>query len=103
VCVQADATLVGPASLGAGCTVERGALVSRTVAWNRCLVGAAAVVDGCVLADGAVVLAGQSLFHALKVQGPDRRQLERRGDPAPQRANPVRTAREMIGRALSYR
>lgn len=68
--VLADATLVGPASLGAECEIGEGAMVSRSVAWNRCAVGAGAVVDGCVLADEAVVDAGESLFHVLRIQGP---------------------------------
>jgi NDP-sugar pyrophosphorylase family protein len=56
--VDAGATLVGPVVLGRGCTVAAEAIVSRTVAWNRCLVGARAVVDECVLADDAAVEAG---------------------------------------------
>ena len=99
--VLADATLVGPASLGAECTVEKGALVSRSVAWNRCVVGRSAVVDGCVLTDGAVVGAGESLFHALKVQSPGRRPAEAGRVPAPARGNALRAAMEMIDRALS--
>jgi NDP-sugar pyrophosphorylase family protein len=53
--VAAGATLVGPVVLGEGCLVESDAVVSRTVAWNRCTVGAKAVVDECVLADEAAV------------------------------------------------
>jgi mannose-1-phosphate guanylyltransferase len=103
VCVQADATLVGPASLGADCAVEKGAMVSRSVAWNRCRVGAAAVVDGCVLTDGTLVRAGQSLFHALKVPAPAGRLFEVGRAAGASRANAVREAMETIDRALSWR
>jgi NDP-sugar pyrophosphorylase family protein len=53
--IMPGATLVGPLVLGTGGTVALDAIVSRTVAWNRCQVGARSVVDGCVLADDAVV------------------------------------------------
>jgi mannose-1-phosphate guanylyltransferase len=101
VCVQEDAMIVGPTSLGADCVVGKGALVSRSVAWNRCVVGAAAVVDGCVLTDGAMVPAGESVFHALKVQAPARRHFEGVRAAAPARTNDAWAAGELIDRALS--
>jgi NDP-sugar pyrophosphorylase family protein len=73
--VASGATIVGPTSLGAECQVEDDALVSRTVAWNRCRIGAGAVVDGCVLADDASVAPRARLFHAFKVKGADSRRL----------------------------
>jgi hypothetical protein len=36
------------------CTVGVDAVLSRTVAWNRCLVRANAVVDACVMADDSI-------------------------------------------------
>jgi mannose-1-phosphate guanylyltransferase len=71
--IASGATIVGPTSLGAGCEVGEDALVSRSVAWNRCLVGAGAVVDGCVLADDAVIPQRARLFHAFRVTGSDLR------------------------------
>jgi NDP-sugar pyrophosphorylase family protein len=71
--VASGATIVGPTSLGAGCQVGEDALVSRSVAWDRCLVGAGAVVDGCVLADDAVIPQRARLFHAFRVTGSDLR------------------------------
>jgi NDP-sugar pyrophosphorylase family protein len=71
--VASGATIVGPTTLGAECQVEDDALVSRTVAWNRCRIGAGAVVDGCVLADDASVAPRARLFHAFKVKGADSR------------------------------
>jgi NDP-sugar pyrophosphorylase family protein len=53
--VLPGATLVGPMVLGTACTVALDAIVSRTVAWNRCRVSARSVVDACVLADDAIV------------------------------------------------
>ena len=38
--VASGATIVGPTTLGAECQVGDDALVSRTVAWNRCRIGA---------------------------------------------------------------
>jgi NDP-sugar pyrophosphorylase family protein len=62
--------------------VGEDALVSRSVAWNRCRIGAGAVVDGCVLADDASVAPRARLFHAFKVQGADsRRPLSEAGSP----------------------
>jgi NDP-sugar pyrophosphorylase family protein len=53
--VSSAATLIGPVVLGEACAVEAEAVVSRTVAWNRCTVGVKAVVDECVLADHVTV------------------------------------------------
>jgi mannose-1-phosphate guanylyltransferase len=97
--ILAGATLVGPASLGALCTVGEGAMVSRSVAWNRCTVGAEAVVDGCVLADEAVVAPGESLFHVLKVRNTVRRHLDTGRAPAAPHADEVRVASEVPGLA----
>lgn len=73
--IMAGATVVGPVVLGTGCTVAGDAFVSRTVAWNRCLVGVKAVVDGCVLADDAMVNADAYLSDDVKFPA-------RRGDAA---------------------
>jgi NDP-sugar pyrophosphorylase family protein len=65
--VMPGATAIGPVVLGTGCTVAIDAVVSRTVAWNRCLVGAHAVVDGCLLADDALVEANSHVAGEIRV------------------------------------
>jgi NDP-sugar pyrophosphorylase family protein len=65
--VMEGATLVGPTVLGSGCTVDPEAVVSRSVAWNRCMVGAQALVDASVLADDARIGAGFRLAGAVHV------------------------------------
>jgi NDP-sugar pyrophosphorylase family protein len=70
--IMAGAIVVGPVVLGTGCTVAGDAFVSRTVAWNRCLVGVKAVVDGCVLADDAIVDANTRLSDEVKFPAPQR-------------------------------
>jgi NDP-sugar pyrophosphorylase family protein len=66
--VGAGATIVGPTSLGPNTTVGRGALVSRTVSWNDCVIQDEALVDGCVLADHVTVTAGRPVFRAVRVR-----------------------------------
>jgi NDP-sugar pyrophosphorylase family protein len=65
--VRGGATLVGPTLLGTRCTVEEDAAVSRTVAWNRCVVGAHAFVDQALLADDARVAAWDAVTAAVHV------------------------------------
>jgi NDP-sugar pyrophosphorylase family protein len=68
---MAEATVVGPTILGASCTIEPRAVVSRSVLWDRCVVGAEAVADACVLSDDAIVERRAQL--ARTVQVPQRR------------------------------
>lgn len=84
--VDPRATLVGPVVLGALCTVERDAVVARTVAWDRCAVGAKAVVDECVLADDAAVDPQARLAGEVR---PRRRQLEPAGSAPRARARTI--------------
>ena len=50
--IQGDgATLIGPAIIGAHCVVEAGAVVSRSVLWDRCHIGRGASVDRSILGD----------------------------------------------------
>lgn len=53
-----DVTVVGPTSIGIGCSVEDGAVVSRSAVWNHAHVGANAVIDRCVVTHGQRVSAG---------------------------------------------
>ena len=66
--IAANATIVGPTSLAAETSVGEGALVSRSVTWDRCRIGAGAVVDGCVLADDAEVRPHTRLFHSFRAR-----------------------------------
>jgi mannose-1-phosphate guanylyltransferase len=65
--IMARATAIGPLVLGTGCSVALDAVVSRTVAWNRCLVSAHAVVDGCLLADDVIVQANSHVRGEVRV------------------------------------
>jgi len=60
--VRAGATIVGPASIGAESTIAEGAVVSRSVTWERCAIGDNAFLDACVLADDARVESGGDVF-----------------------------------------
>jgi NDP-sugar pyrophosphorylase family protein len=76
--IARGATVVGPSVFGADCRIESDAIVSRTVAWDRCAVAAHAVVDNCVLADDVIVETGARVGHEIRV--PARRAEEvRRG------------------------
>jgi NDP-sugar pyrophosphorylase family protein len=63
--IRAGATIVGPASIGAESTIAEGAVVSRSVTWERCTVGEGAFLDACVLADDAQVGSGGDLFGSV--------------------------------------
>jgi NDP-sugar pyrophosphorylase family protein len=63
--VKAGATIVGPASIGAESTIAEGAVVSRSVTWERCVVSENAFLDACVLADDARVESGVDLFGSV--------------------------------------
>jgi len=71
--IAPDATLVGPATIGAECVIESGAVVCGSVLWDGCRVGRGAAVNHCVLADGGYVEAEAILFHAVSAAEPSRR------------------------------
>ncbi|MBC5805593.1 MAG: mannose-1-phosphate guanylyltransferase [Candidatus Eremiobacter antarcticus] len=56
--ISSRARLVGPACIGADCTVEAEAIVESSVLWHGVTIGKAAHVCNTVLADGASVEAG---------------------------------------------
>jgi NDP-sugar pyrophosphorylase family protein len=98
--VASGATVVGPTTLGAECHVGEDALVSRSVAWDRCRIGVGAVVDGCVLTDDASVAPRARLYHSLKVKGADsRRPLRNTTDRDP--ARPAETGERVPNPALT--
>ena len=55
--LAADARIIGPACIGAGCVIEAGAQVENSIFWERVMVGARARVRDAVLANGAHVAA----------------------------------------------
>jgi len=63
--VKAGATIVGPASIGAESTIAEGAVLSRSVTWERCVVGENAFLDACVLADDVQVEIGADRFGSV--------------------------------------
>ena len=56
-----------PAAPGAGSTVHPGAVLTRTVVWDRVVVGAGCRLDECILADGVRLPAGTTLRRAVCV------------------------------------
>ncbi len=65
--VEADAVIVGPASIGERTIIAAGALVSRSFIWDDCFVGEAAIVDSSVIADRCVVVAGDRVRGVTQV------------------------------------
>jgi NDP-sugar pyrophosphorylase family protein len=67
--IDADAVVVGPASIGQRSIIGSGALISRAFIWDDCVIGAGASVDASVLADGSLVAAGEQLRSATQISG----------------------------------
>jgi mannose-1-phosphate guanylyltransferase len=65
--VDADAVIVGPASIGERSIVSARALVSRSFIWDDCMIGEDAIVDSSVLADRCVVVSGDRLRSVTQV------------------------------------
>ncbi len=65
--VDADAVIVGPASIGERSIVSARALVSRSFIWDDCVIGEDAIVDSSVLADRCVVVSGDRLRSVTQV------------------------------------
>ena len=83
--VNADAVIVGPATIGLRTQVAAGALVSRSFIWDDCEIGAGAIVDASVLADRCVVAAGERLKNVTQLPEdalPPVRQVAGAGDAA---------------------
>jgi hypothetical protein len=59
--IEADAVIVGPASIGARSTIGARAVVTRSFVWDDCIIGEDAIVDASVLADRCSVVAGDRL------------------------------------------
>ena len=65
--VEADAVIVGPASIGERSIVSARALVTRSFVWDDCVIGEDAIVDSSVLADRCIVVAGDRLRSVTQV------------------------------------
>jgi mannose-1-phosphate guanylyltransferase len=65
--VEADAVIVGPASVGERSVVSARALVSRSFVWDDCMIGEDAIVDSSVLADRCIVVQGDRLRSVTQV------------------------------------
>ncbi|MDZ7630065.1 MAG: NDP-sugar synthase [Gemmatimonadaceae bacterium] len=84
--IEADAVLVGPASIGDRSIVSARALVSRSFIWDDCVVGPDALIDSSVLADHSIVLPGDRLRGITHV--PEQFSAPEPGDAAPTAAAP---------------
>jgi len=57
-CIEEDAVILGPAVIGRGCRVGRGAVVVESIMWEGSTVDAGAAITECLVDAGAVVGAG---------------------------------------------
>ncbi len=67
--IEDGARIRGPAVIGAGSVVERGALVAGSVLWDGVRVGADAVVRGSTVATGARIEAGATVDTGVVAHG----------------------------------
>ncbi|MBN1343898.1 MAG: NDP-sugar synthase [Phycisphaerae bacterium] len=74
--VGPEVTIVGPSSIGADCRVEAGAVVCRSVVWDRCVIGVDSIIDRCILRNGASI-EGRERLHSI-VQASRRRGIVNR-------------------------
>jgi NDP-sugar pyrophosphorylase family protein len=65
--IMGGATVVGPVTLGRDCVVREGALVSRSVLWERAVVGRDALVDRCVVTDDVAIEPGAHVVEAVRM------------------------------------
>jgi NDP-sugar pyrophosphorylase family protein len=67
VTIGEEATLIGPVSIGEDTMVGPGAVVSRSVLWESCVVSHGAFVDRSLIADRVVVGPREAVYSAVKV------------------------------------
>ena len=65
--VERDAVLIGAGCVGADCVVESGAILSRTILWDRVRIGAHARLDQCIAVSGVAAPSGARYFRTLRV------------------------------------
>jgi NDP-sugar pyrophosphorylase family protein len=56
--VRRGVIITGPTAIGSGARIGRGAVLSRSVLWSRCIIGEGAVVDQSILTDDACIEPG---------------------------------------------
>ncbi len=59
--IEENAVVIGPAVIGPGCRIGRGAVVSESILWEGSVVEEGAAVTECLLDAGAVVVAGAEI------------------------------------------
>jgi NDP-sugar pyrophosphorylase family protein len=74
-----SATLIGPVVIGAGCVIEPGAVVCRSILWDNCRVGRGAAISDCVLGEAVQVQAEKIVSHAVLTAEPPECSAVRRG------------------------
>jgi NDP-sugar pyrophosphorylase family protein len=62
-----DVVVIGPSAIGAHARLAPGAVVTRSVVWDRCVIESNAVVDTSVLVSGSVVAADRYLCGGLEL------------------------------------
>jgi mannose-1-phosphate guanylyltransferase len=105
--VEADAVIVGPASIGDRTVIRARALVSRSFVWDDCIIGEDASVDSSVLADFCVVGPGDVLKSVTQVPDdgdrPDRRASVVAKTAAPSAVLPIiETAAERLRTGFGF-
>ncbi len=53
--IAANATIIGPTSIGAASRIEEDVVIGESALWSQCRVGAGAIVNHSIMVDGAVV------------------------------------------------
>lgn len=70
--IQGRAAIVGPCVIGQDSTVEAGAVICRSVLWDRCYVGPQAIVDRCVLTQDSCIEVGARAYKTVHTAVPER-------------------------------
>ena len=65
--IEEDVVVIGPTAIGTHTRLEPGAVVTRSVVWDHCVVGRDAVVDTSVLVSRAVVAADSYLCGVVQM------------------------------------
>ena len=69
VCVERQATFIGPTAIGEGCEVGEGTVLNNCIVFNNVKVGAQAQLTNCILCEGAVIPAKASFREVVMMGG----------------------------------
>lgn len=89
--IRDSSMLVGPSSVGEGCVVGRGAVISRSTLWRDCSIADGTIVDRCVVVDHTTLDGETSARDAVLMPSgsgvgtSDRERLRRRMRPSRRR------------------